>query len=210
MDNSRIQLKVLGISYNPLRTGAYALLLAEVNGPKRIVVVIGSSEAQSIALKVENITTPRPLTHDLFADFIQAYGVKLVDVFIYKFDDGIFYSELTFDNGEQRVTLDARTSDAIAIALRTNAAIYTTRAILEETGFIIEDETDDVTKEINSILKPAREHSNADDEIKSISELETKLSKLIEEERYEEASKVSELLDRRRDEYRRQHPDDKQ
>ena len=138
--DDRIKLKVLGLSYNQLQSGAFALLLAQEDGPYRIPVVIGAAEAQSIAIRLESITPSRPLTHDLFMSFAQAFGVRLREVFIYKFEDGIFSSELTFDDGERQVVLDARTSDAIAIALRCRAPIWTTRAILEETGFIIEDD----------------------------------------------------------------------
>lgn len=119
--DDRIKLKVLGLSYNQLQSGAFALLLAQEDGPYRIPVVIGAAEAQSIAIRLESITPSRPLTHDLFMSFAQAFGVRLREVFIYKFEDGIFSSELTFDDGERQVVLDARTSDAIAIALRCRA-----------------------------------------------------------------------------------------
>lgn len=134
-----MRLRVLGLSYSQLQTGAYALLLAEENGPHRIPVVIGAPEAQSIAIKLEGIRTPRPLTHDLFVSFAHAFGVKLKEVFIYRFEDGIFSSELTFSDGERQVALDARTSDAIAIALRTHTPILTTREIVEATGFIFDE-----------------------------------------------------------------------
>ena len=146
MDNdNRIQLKVLGISYSQIQTGAYALILAQIDGPYRIPVVIGATEAQSIAIRMENIIPPRPMTHDLFVSFAHAFGVKLKEVFIYKFEDGIFSSELTFSDGERQIVLDSRTSDAIGIAMRSKAPIYTTREIIDETGFIMEehDITDD-------------------------------------------------------------------
>ena len=136
----RVRLRVMGLSYNQLQNGAFALLLAEMDGPMRIPVVIGAAEAQAIAIKMEGITPQRPLTHDLFMSFSQAFGIRLREVFIYKFADGMFYSELTFDDGDRRVVLDARTSDAIAIAMRCNAPIFTTCAIVEETGFVIENE----------------------------------------------------------------------
>lgn len=139
----RIRLRVLGISYSQIQSGAYALILAQVNGPYRIPVVIGPAEAQSIALRMESITPPRPMTHDLFVSFAHAFGVKLEKVFIYKFEDGIFSSELTFTDGDRRIAIDSRTSDAIAIAMRTQAPIFTTRAILDETGFILENQDDE-------------------------------------------------------------------
>ncbi|MDE6135429.1 MAG: bifunctional nuclease family protein, partial [Muribaculaceae bacterium] len=138
MDN-KIRLHVLGLSFSQLQSGAYALVLAEDNGPRRIPVVIGVAEAQSIAICLEGIRTPRPLTHDLFVSFAHAFGVKLTEVFIYKFEDGIFSSELTFTNSDRTIVIDARTSDAIAIALRTRAPIFTTEDIIRRTGFIIDE-----------------------------------------------------------------------
>ena len=121
MEDEKIRLKVLGISYSHIQSGAYALILSQVGGPYKIPVVIGAAEAQSIAIRMEKIITPRPMTHDLFVSFAHAFGVKLKQIFIYKFEDGIFSSELTFADEERTVVLDARTSDAISLAMRTNA-----------------------------------------------------------------------------------------
>ena len=124
-NSERIRLRVLGISYSQIQAGAYALILAQTDGPYRIPVVVGAAEAQSIAIKMEGIIPPRPMTHDLFSSLAQAYGIELKDVFIHKFEDGIFSSELTFENRNgQEVVLDARTSDAIAIAMRTHTPIF--------------------------------------------------------------------------------------
>ena len=136
----KIRIHVMGLSYSQLQSGAYALILAEDVGPRRIPVIIGASEAQSIAIVLEGIHTPRPLTHDLFVSFAHAFGVKLKEVYIYRFEDGIFSSELTFSDGDRTVSLDARTSDAISIALRTHTPIYTSEEILEKAGFIIDEE----------------------------------------------------------------------
>ncbi|MEZ3522008.1 bifunctional nuclease family protein [uncultured Muribaculum sp.] len=202
MDNdNRIQLKVLGISYSQIQTGAYALILAQIDGPYRIPVVIGATEAQSIAIRMENIIPPRPMTHDLFVSFAHAFGVKLKEVFIYKFEDGIFSSELTFSDGERQIVLDSRTSDAIGIAMRSKAPIYTTREIIDETGFIMEEH--DITDDDEASAESS--HSSGlqtNDEPKienySIEELERTLDRLIREENYEEAAKVSEILKRKR------------
>ena len=134
-NDDRIRLKVMGLSYSQIQTGAYALILAQVGGPYRIPVVIGAAEAQSIAIKMESITPPRPMTHDIFVSFAHAFGVKLIEVFIYRFEDGIFSSEMTFSDGDRTISIDSRTSDAIAIAMRTGAPIFTTPEILNETGF---------------------------------------------------------------------------
>ncbi len=120
MDN-RISLVVLGVTSNHIQSGAYVLVLAEENGPRRIPIVIGQAEAQSIAIAFEGIRPPRPITHDLFVTFAHAFGVRLRQVLIYRFDDGIFYSQLTFADPDGReVVVDSRTSDAIAIANRDN------------------------------------------------------------------------------------------
>ena len=202
MDNdNRIQLKVLGISYSQIQTGAYALILAQIDGPYRIPVVIGATEAQSIAIRMENIIPPRPMTHDLFVSFAHAFGVKLKEVFIYKFEDGIFSSELTFSDGERQIVLDSRTSDAIGIAMRSKAPIYTTREIIDETGFIMEEH--DITDDDEASAESS--HSSGlqtNDEPKienySIEELERTLDRLIREDNYEETAKVSEILKRKR------------
>ena len=193
--SDRVKLKVLGISYTQLQSGAFALLLAQEDGPYRIPVVVGSAEAQAIAIRMESIIPPRNPSHDLFVSFAQAFGVRLLEVFIYKFENGIFSSELTFSDGEREVTLDARTSDAIAIAMRCRAPIYTTREILEETGFIIEN---DPTYHPEEGDEPAPEAGDEDEA--DIEKLEERLAALIEEENYEEAARVSKIIKRRRGE----------
>lgn len=202
----KIRLRVLGLSYSQVQSGAYALLLSEENGKHKIPVVIGAAEAQSIAIKIEGIVAPRPLTHDLFVSFAHAFGVKLTEVYIYKFEDGIFYSELTFSDGNRSVQLDARTSDAIAIAMRTHTPIYTTREVISETGFIVEDEdvTDDSSNDAGSGDQDTASVSGADYfaepklENYAIEELERTLQQLTEDENYEEAARVNEILQRKK------------
>lgn len=202
----RIRLKVLGISYSQLQTGAYALLLSEENGPHKIPIVIGSSEAQAIAIKMEGIIPPRPLTHDLFVSFAHAFGVKLIEVFIYKFEEGIFYSELTFSDGNRTVQLDARTSDAISIAMRTHTPIFTTREVINETGFIIDDS--DLTnnpekeKDVDADTEVPGSDYFAEPKLENyaIEELERTLAQLIEDENYEEAARVNDILQRKKNE----------
>ena len=200
MDTDRIALKVLGISYSHTQSGAYALVLAQVGGPIRIPVVIGASEAQSIAMKIEGITPPRPMTHDLMANFCRAFGMGLKEVYIYKFEDGIFYSEMTFSDSEREVSLDARTSDAIALAMRMGAPIFTTRAIMEETGFVMEVEgrEDQAQNEDDGSDDSIQAMRVPDLERYSIEELEKTLARLIEREEYEEAARVSEILKRKK------------
>ena len=195
--SDKVRLKVMGVSYSQIQSGAYALILEEIGGPRRIPIVIGSDSAQSIAIKLEGIIPPRPLTHDLIVSLTRAFGIKLQEVFIYKFEDGIFSSELTFIDGERQVVLDSRTSDAIAIALRTKTPIYTTKEIVEQTGFIMD---------VISPEKPADNEENEENftieepkiENYAIEELERTLAHLIEIENYEEAAKVSEILNKKK------------
>lgn len=196
----RKELRVMGISVGEIRQGAYALILAEVNGPRRIPVVIGVPEAQSIAIRLEGVRAPRPISHDLFASFAHAFGVTLRDVFIYKFEDGIFYSELTFTDGERTVVLDARTSDAIAIAMRTKSPIFTTEEILRATGFVMEVQTETSAPDPEIEKAFGTDSANSSIEDFTVSELEDYLARLIEMEDYEEASRVSELLAKKRGE----------
>lgn len=206
-DSPRVRLRVLGISYSQIQNGAYALILAQVGGPFRIPVVIGASEAQAIALKMEGIVPPRPLTHDLFTGLGHAFGIELVEVFIYRFEDGVFYSEMTFTDGERTVSLDSRTSDAVAVAMRTGAPIYTTTEILSETGFELEDlgsdntpsgdddgefrnDDDDAPAEVSAVRTPKLENY-------TVEELKKTLAKLIDNEEYEEAARVAEIIKRK-------------
>lgn len=196
----RVKLRVMGISYSSIRSGAYAVILAQVDGPYRIPVVIGAAEAQSIAIKIENIKPPRPLTHDLFVTFAHAFGVTLREVYINSFEDGIFSSELTFSDGDRQIVIDSRTSDAIAIAIRTHAPIYTSREILDRTGFLMEEEDhndeDEETVEGSSDEEEYRREPKIENY--SIEELERTLEKLISEEQYEEAARISKILNAKR------------
>lgn len=185
----RVQLRVLGISYSQIQSGAYALILAEVRGPVRLPVVVGAMEAQSIAIRLENITPPRPMTHDLFSNLMASYGLHLLEVFIYKFEDGIFSSAMTFmDENGKTVTLDARTSDAIAIAMRENAPIFTTPQIIRETGFTMET----VNDEESTANRPENESEGSHEEKTSrLRKLQNDMQKAIEAEEYEKAQSIN-------------------
>lgn len=189
--SDKVKLKIVGISQSQIKTGAYALILAEQNGPYHIPIVIGASEAQSIAIIMENIRLPRPLTHDLTVSITNAFGIILEKVFIYKFEDGIFSSELTFKDDDRQIVIDSRTSDAIALALRTKAPIYTTQDIINETGFKLQL-TEQQSYKIDTL------DQNISNKIKlenlAIEELERILNKHIELEEYEEAAKVSKII----------------
>lgn len=191
MEKQRIRLKVLGLSVGQIRQGAYALILAQADGPIRIPVVIGSNEANAIAARMEHITPRRPMVHDLFATMTHAFGIALQEVFIHKFEDGIFHSELVFTDGERRIAVDSRTSDAIAIAMRTGSPIYTTEEIIHECGFVLED-NNRLTKaqaDASTMTQPA-----AAAEEPSLEQLERKLSEAVKTENYEEAARINALI----------------
>lgn len=186
----RVQLRVLGISYSQIQSGAYALILAEINGPVRLPVVVGAMEAQSIAIRLENITPPRPMTHDLFSHLMASYGLHLLEVFIYKFEDGIFSSAMTFiDENGKTVTLDARTSDAIAIAMRENSPIFTTPQIVRETGFTMENVSGESSADGSGDGTP--EEAPAEDRHTRLKKLREEMQKAIEAEAYEKAQSLN-------------------
>lgn len=203
-DNSnKVLLNVLGISYSPMQSGAFTLILAQEDGPIRIPVVIGAAEAQSIRIKLEGLSTPRPMTHDLFCNFASAFGISLTEVFIYKFEDGIFSSEMTFTDGDRTIVLDARTSDAVAVAVRAGVPIYTTEEILHQAGTVFDENGNAVPREqqqpsSHTPQRTSTSHQNANDpETLGLPELRKMLDRLIDDENYEEAAKISEIIKKR-------------
>lgn len=193
-NNNRVRLRVMGISYSQIQSGAYALILAQTDGPYRIPVVVGASEAQAIAIKMEGIIPPRPMTHDLFASICHAFHLELKEVFIHTFADGIFSSDLVFmDLQGNEVIIDARTSDAIAIAMRTQSPIFTTPEILEETGFIMEiKDSGDVSNDTMSSDDTLSETSSAQNPYSAMNseKLTELMQKHIQNEEYELAAKI--------------------
>ncbi|MCD7936057.1 MAG: bifunctional nuclease family protein [Tannerellaceae bacterium] len=204
--DKRIKLRVQGLTNSQIQSGAYALILAEEDGLRRIPIIVGTAEAQSIAIALEQITPPRPLTHDLFTVFSQAFNIELLEVYIYKFEDGVYYSELLFHNGEREVRLDSRTSDAIAIALRVSCPIFTTEEILQECGVVLEDslfneEKDEDLEEFIEDLEP--EDLESEEQLYKwlrlleTDELQERMEEAIGDENYEHAKMYKDELQRR-------------
>ncbi len=201
-----IRLNIRGISYSQTQTGAYALILEEDFGKRKIPVIIGSVEAQSIALALEkDITPPRPITHDLFSTFARTFKIIVKTIFIYKLVDGVFYSNILFQNTEtdEEHEIDSRTSDAIALAVRFDAPIYTTKEIMEKAGIYMEmkeDSLDDtaIEKAIDSIENQLK-MDDMDDSFSHLSELEINdlIAKALESEDYETAAKLRDELTKR-------------
>ncbi len=199
----KIKLNVLGISYSQTQAGAYALVLNEEKGERRIPIIIGGFEAQSIAIQLEGLNSPRPLTHDLFFSFANAFSINLQEVIIYKLEEGVFHSKLICNNGKKNITIDSRTSDAVALALRFNASIFTTEEILQKAGIVLDIEHEDASKEPKSSPKKSSKKPVSGDTEKtkklSNEELQTMLQKAISKEEYEEASRIRDEINRRKD-----------
>jgi len=183
MDYKKIKLRVQGLTNSQIQSGAYALVLAE-EGARRIPIIVGMFEAQSIAIAIEGIHPPRPLTHDLFVSYTKETGFCIREVFINRFDDGVFFSEIVLTNGEKIIKIDARTSDAIAIALRTNCPIYTTEPILRKCGIVLEGSAG--TEKRNETLP---EELTADD-LQDITKIKIQLRKLKKQELEERMGKA--------------------
>ena len=192
----KIKLNVLGISYSQTQSGAYALVLSEEDGERRLPIIIGGFEAQSIVIKLENLNPPRPLTHDLFKSFADFLDVSIKEVFIHKLEEGVFYSQLVCRRNDQEFLIDSRTSDAIALALRFECSIYITEEIMDKAGIIIKgDEADEI---LSAGHGESRE--SVDDESLSeysSSELNNLLQDAVESEDYEKAAAIRDELDKR-------------
>ena len=200
----KVKLNVLGISYSQTQTGAYALVLAEENGRRRIPIIVGGFEAQAIAIQLEGLKPPRPLTHDLFLNFAHTFNIDLLEVHVYKLEEGVFYSKLTCDNGQRIIEIDARTSDAIALALRFKCPIYTTEDILKKAGIILDFEKETAVQQGSDPISSPRNIQVQDnsfmEEIKKSNqqELQDLLDEAIRDENYEKASLIRDELNRRK------------
>ncbi len=203
---SKIKLNVLGISYSQTQTGAYALVLTEENGERRIPIIIGGFEAQAIAIQLEGLKPPRPLTHDLFLNFAMSFGINLLEVNIYRLEEGVFYSQLICNNGGKDIEIDARTSDAIALALRFKCPIYTTEEILQKSGIIIDIESEDKTEPKSSTSdktsgkKTHKKSSLSRDEYKNldVDTLKNLLDEAVKKEEYEKASIIRDEINKKK------------
>ncbi len=191
----KTELKVLGLSYSQTQRGAYALILEDTVNKKRIPIIIGAFEAQAIAIELENLKSPRPLTHDLIISTVNAFGIDVQEVFIYRMEEGIFYSEIILSDNKKTIRIDSRTSDAIAIALKSKCKIFVDNDVLKKTGFLLEDKDDEKQPEI--IKKDTKKESTTGIEELTLKELKLLLKKAIEKEDYEKASILRDEIKRR-------------
>ncbi len=194
----KIRLNILGLSVSQTQSGAYALVLAEENGERRIPIIIGPVEAQAIAIQLEGLKPPRPLTHDLIKNMAMAFNIALLEVTIYKLEEGIFYSELLCEMDGKEIKIDSRTSDAVALALRFRCPIYTTEDILKKSGIILdlEDEESPV-RNITDTDEPYEPTTSTYSQY-SEKELNDMINEAIQNEDYEKASKIRDELKKRK------------
>ncbi len=178
----RIQVDILGLSTSPSSGGAYALILKEINGPRRLPIIIGAFEAQSIALEMEGIKPPRPLTHDLMKTIIDSMGAGLNDVFISELKDGTFYARLSLDSQE----IDSRPSDAIALAVRFSVPIFVADKVMDEAAFVPEHENADPAKPST----PSTTEPGQKPKLSKLEQLQNQLSEAVTREDYEKAARL--------------------
>lgn len=205
----KLKLDIVGLSYSQTQSGAYALVLGEINGNRRLPIIIGSFEAQAIAVEIEKMTPSRPLTHDLFKTFAQSFDITVDEVLIYNLVDGIFFAKLICSQGNQTFEIDARTSDAVALAVRFECPIYTYDFIMAAAGIVIESNDFAFLENMNtpvtdeSSSPEAQQEYNKPKEVSpyaslSMEQLESTLEKAIANEQYEVAAKIRDEIERRK------------
>jgi len=198
---NKIGLEIIGLSYSQTQSGAYALVLGEKEGKRRLPIIIGGFEAQAIAIELENMTPSRPLTHDLFKTFASTFEINIKEVIIYNLVEGIFFAKLICKQAGTEVEIDARTSDAIALAVRFNCPVFTFEFILSSAGIILDDESEsldfegeaNIEEKISSIV----DEKSSDLSKKSTHELELLLKEAIQKEDYERASLIRDEMNKR-------------
>lgn len=203
----KIELEILGLSSSQSQSGSFALVLGEKDGSRRLPIIIGMFEAQSIAIQIEKINPTRPLTHDLFKAFAQQMEVNVQEIMISDLKEGVFFSRIVCSDGEKEFELDARPSDAIAIGLRFGVPIYTVESVLSEAGIILsdmeeEEGNDEETDEIptsSPASSSASSSASGKTNVKSatVEELNTMLNEALEKEDYEKAAKIRDELNKR-------------
>jgi hypothetical protein len=182
----KVLVDILGLSTNPASGGAYALILREVRGNRRLPIIIGQSEAQSIALEMEGIKPPRPLTHDLMKNIITAFGAELTEIVIDDLREGTFYAKLNLDNQ----MIDSRPSDAIALAVRYGVHIYVAAAVMDEAGFVPPEEEGEAGEDQSAKLFKVTEHQVPGQKMSRLEQLNKQLMEAIEKENYEKAASL--------------------
>ncbi|MFI5196629.1 MAG: bifunctional nuclease family protein [Chitinophagales bacterium] len=198
----KIELEIVALSHSITQTHSYAVVLGEVDGLRRLPIVIGGFEAQAIAVALERMQPSRPLTHDLFANFMTTFGIELKEVIIYKLEEGIFFAKLICRHDGENIEIDSRTSDALAMAVRSNSKIYTYENILETAGLYLEQA--EPTSEPEAENKPGaipagnKEVPNVDMKSMNLEELNKLLQKVLEQEDYVRAINIRDEINSRK------------
>lgn len=200
MGMKKVRLEIVGLSYSQTQSGAYALVLGESTGSRRLPIIIGGFEAQAIAIELEKMTPTRPLTHDLFKTFSETFSIEVTEILIYNLVEGIFYAKLMCTDGTREVEIDARTSDAIALAVRFNCPIFTYEFILKSAGIVLDDEVLPSSSETSmASLEEVETTSEGEYKSKSSEELKNLLQNALDDEQYELASKIRDELNNRKE-----------
>ncbi|MBI2427770.1 MAG: bifunctional nuclease family protein [Ignavibacteriales bacterium] len=184
----KVQVDILGLSTSPSSAGAYALILKETNGKRKLPIIIGAFEAQSIALELEGMKPPRPLTHDLMKNIIDTFAVSLNEVFINELRDGTFYAKLSVEGVSDTQEIDSRPSDAIALAVRYGVPIFVEEGVLQEAGVVSDDE--EVLEEEGEEGEKKQEKAPVKQFTTKLEQLQSSLKEAIEKEDYEKAARI--------------------
>ncbi len=192
-DNKIIELEIIALSHSVTQSQNYAVVLGELEGNRRLPIVIGGYEAQAIAVVLERMTPNRPLTHDLFKNALSSFGIEVKEIVINNLLDGIFYSQLICEKEGEVIKIDSRTSDALALAVRFNCPVYTYEFIMEAAGVVLEEAEGESKKQVAPKEKSQKSFSSY-----STEELEKLLKKVLEEENYEKAAHIRDELNKRK------------
>ena len=193
---NKVRLEIIGMTYSESSTGAYILVLGDKNSPRRLPIVIGNAEAQAIAVGIERQPNSRPLTHDLLLKFASTFRVSILEVVINRFRDGVFYAMLVCQQGDDIVMVDARPSDAIAIAVRQGCEIYAYETVMEEAGIVMEDmDKPAVTDDEGDLINKGGSPVSLD--LLSMEDLEELLQEAIDDEDYEKAARIRDEINGR-------------
>ena len=194
---NKVNLEIVGLTYSESSTGAYVLILGDKNSQRRLPIVIGSAEAESIAVGMEKHKNGRPHTHDLFLRFAHEFGIEIMEAVICRFRDGVFYAILICKQGDELTMIDARPSDAIAIAVRAGCEIYAYETVMDEAGIIMDDmEKPSVDDNDDEPINIGVDKSNLD--LLTIEELEELLQEAIDNEDYQKAAEIRDVINVRK------------
>jgi bifunctional DNase/RNase len=199
MSSKKLELEIVALSHSVTQSHSYAVVLGEVNGVRKLPIVIGGFEAQAIAVALENMQPTRPLTHDLMKNMMAAYQIQLVEVLIHRIHEGIFYAKLICQSATETIEIDSRTSDALALAVRFDAPIFTFESILDSAGLQMDDTTpkavgtDDDKKSKAKVATPKNDLAAL-----SVAELQTMLEEVLEQEDYIRAAQIRDEINTRK------------